>query len=500
MLGEWPEYPLEELCELIVDCPHSTPKWTDQGVVVLRNQYIRNGRLDLSDPSYTTEEDYEARIKRAVPTAGDLVLTREAPMGEVCKVPEGLRCCLGQRMVLIRANRDLIEPDYLLFAIQSPYLQHQISWSEGTGTTVSNIRLPDLRGFKIPTPSLEIQRWISGVLKALDDKTSLNRQINTTLESMAQALFKSWFVDFDPVIDNALAAGNEIPDALQKRAARREALRQQTNKTANKTTEATDADSPEQALPDTGLSDQRLPPEIQQLFPDRFVFTEEMGWVPEGWEVQPFGDLIETTIGGDWGKEVPDDKHTRRVAIIRGTDLPTVRSASKGAIPFRWVEDKKFKTRELVDGDLVIEVSGGSPKQPTGRSTYITQDTVNMLEGSVVAASFCRKLRPVSKHVGLLLALHLDRIYGEGKMWSYQNQSTGISNFQTKVFLESEFVITPNKEELLVSFFEIVRPLINKSRSNDSETLADIRDSLLPKLLSGQITIPDAEQQLAEVL
>ena len=85
-------------------------------------------------------------------------------------------------------------------------------------------------------------------------------------------------------------------------------------------------------------------------------------------------------------------------------------------------------------------------------------------------------------------------------MWGYQNQSTGISNFQTKVFLESEFVITPNKEELLVRFFEIVRPLINKSRSNDSETLADIRDSLLPKLLSGQITIPDAEQQLAEVL
>ena len=84
---------LESLCELIVDCPHSTPKWTDEGIVVLRNQNIRNGVLDLSTPSYTNEEDYQKRIKRAVPQAGDIVFTREAPMGEVCIIPEGLKCC-----------------------------------------------------------------------------------------------------------------------------------------------------------------------------------------------------------------------------------------------------------------------------------------------------------------------------------------------------------------------------------------------------------------------
>ncbi|MEB3274640.1 MAG: restriction endonuclease subunit S, partial [Prochlorothrix sp.] len=149
------------MTELIVDCPHSTPEWTDSGVIVLRNQYIRNGRLDLSDPSYTTEDGYASRIKRAVPTAGDLVLTREAPMGEVCQIPEGVKCCLGQRMVLIRADKSLVNPKYLLFVIQSPYLQHQISWNEGTGTTVSNIRLPNLRAFKIPTPELETQKAIA---------------------------------------------------------------------------------------------------------------------------------------------------------------------------------------------------------------------------------------------------------------------------------------------------------------------------------------------------
>ena len=80
---------LGSLCELVVDCPHSTPKWTDEGIIVLRNQNIRNGVLDLSTPSYTNEEDYQKRIKRAVPQVGDIVFTREAPMGEVCMIPKG---------------------------------------------------------------------------------------------------------------------------------------------------------------------------------------------------------------------------------------------------------------------------------------------------------------------------------------------------------------------------------------------------------------------------
>ena len=93
------EVRLADLCESIVDCPHSTPVWTGSGVVVLRNQNIRNGRLDLSEPSYTDEAHFVDRTRRALPTDGDLVITREAPMGEVCMIPPRLRCCLGQRMV-----------------------------------------------------------------------------------------------------------------------------------------------------------------------------------------------------------------------------------------------------------------------------------------------------------------------------------------------------------------------------------------------------------------
>ncbi|MCG7904894.1 MAG: restriction endonuclease subunit S, partial [Candidatus Thiodiazotropha weberae] len=206
------------------------------------------------------------------------------------------------------------------------------------------------------------------------------------------------------------------------------------------------------------------------------------------------------TIGGDWGKEESDEIHQKCVSIIRGTDIPSVKSGAIGSTPTRWVEEKKFKTRELRDGDIVIEVSGGSPKQPTGRSAYVTAANLKMLGGSSVPASFCRKLSPKTKALGFYASRHLDHIYAIGKMWGYQNQSTGISNFQTKTFLETEMVVLPDSEVIMDKFFEMARPMIDKGRSGENEHIAKLRDTLLPKLLSGQLRIPEAEKQVAEAL
>lgn len=189
---------IRELCELVVDCPHSTPTWTSQGKIVVRNNNIKNGRIDLSSPSYTDEEHYKQRTKRAVPRPGDIIITREAPIGEVGMIPDGVECCLGQRMVLLRPNLDICNNYYLLYSLQSRFVQHQISWSEGTGTTVSNLRIPHLEQIKIPYLPLEEQEKISSFLRVLDEKINLNRGINANLQQQAQAIFKSWFVDFEP--------------------------------------------------------------------------------------------------------------------------------------------------------------------------------------------------------------------------------------------------------------------------------------------------------------
>ena len=360
-----------------------------------------------------------------------------------------------------------------------------------SGSAQPSLNRNHIHPMPIFVPEVEQQKAIADALGALDDKIELNRQINATLESMAQALFKSWFVDFDPVIDNALAAGNDIPEPLQAKA----------DKRAGQHVWTSDEDA-RRASATEGASHQRkpLPDGLQQQFPDRFVFTEEIGWVPEGWKVCSFGKLIEHTIGGDWGKEDLDEKHTLQVSVIRGTDIPSVCAGSRGAIPVRWVEEKKFRTRELIDGDIVLEVSGGSPKQPTGRAALVTQQSIDQLGGSVVPASFCRKLRPTSVEHGVYGYLHLSRIYGLGKMWGYQNQSTGISNFQTKVFMDAEPVILPSSELVLKEFYKMVRPLIDRSRSRESEALSALRDTLLPKLLSGELRIPEAEKQVAEAV
>ena len=257
------------MCEAVVDCPHSTPVWTDSGFVVLRNQNIKDGRLDLSAPSYTDEEHFKQRVRRMAPRPGDIVITREAPMGEVCKIPDGLTCCLGQRQVLLRPKAG-INADYLLYALQSPVVQEQIRWNEGTGSTVSNIRIPVLEKIEIPRLGAS-EQFIAAALKSVDDKIDLNRRINQTLEAIAQAIFQSWFVDFDPVKAKIAA-----------RAEGRDPLRAAMSAVSGKADAELDALPPEQYG--------QLAATVA-LFPDE-MDASELGEIPKGWSVSKVETLL----------------------------------------------------------------------------------------------------------------------------------------------------------------------------------------------------------------
>ena len=185
---------LQDLCISITDCPHSTPQWTKDGFLVIRNYNIKSGRLDLSKPSYTNKMDFAKRIQRAAPKAGDIIITREAPMGEVCRIPDGLECCLGQRIVLLKPNYSLVDGDYLLYALMSKEVQTQILYNEGTGSTVSNLRIPLLCNLPIPYVDRTQQRKISGILANIDHKIALNTAINDNLRQQAQAIYNNMFI------------------------------------------------------------------------------------------------------------------------------------------------------------------------------------------------------------------------------------------------------------------------------------------------------------------
>ena len=321
---------------------------------------------------------------------------------------------------------------------------------QATGSTFPNVSRDLISKLPIPRISLASAKKIACIVEPLDDRIALLRETNATLEAIAQALFKSWFVDFDPV--RAKQQG-QMPEGMD---------------------EATAA-----------------------LFPDSFE-ESELGLVPKGWQLIPFGKLLSHTIGGDWGDEESNDKTDIKVAIIRGTDIPDLQSCNSGRVPIRYTSKKKLNARQLADSDIVLEVSGGSKDQPTGRSIFITHQLLEQFDCPVEPASFCRLLRPISKDIGIVLSQHMTAIYAAGKTWEYQNQSTGIANFQTTHFLESELVILPSKE-VLEAFAEIVRPIIDRSHLTQIAQLSDIRDALLPRLISGQLRITETVDAVEEI-
>lgn len=188
---------LDELCVQITDCPHSTPQWLSSGKLVLRNFNIHNGRIDLSNVSYTDDETFFARNKRATPIPGDIVMSREAPMGEVAIIPNGFECCLGQRMVLLHPDATVCNGKFLMYSLLSPFVQKQIKRSDTTGSVVSNLCIPDLCALEIPYINIERQECIVALLSDIDSKIDNNNVIAAELEGMAKDLYDYWFVQFD---------------------------------------------------------------------------------------------------------------------------------------------------------------------------------------------------------------------------------------------------------------------------------------------------------------
>jgi type I restriction/modification specificity protein len=188
---------LLDICEAIVDCPHSTAKNDGTGYPLIRTPNVGKGRLKLAGVHRVSENVYNLRNERAVPQVDDLILAREAPVGNVAIIRQGQQVCLGQRTVLIRPNKECVDPDFLVYYLLSPKLQHNLL-SSANGATVSHLNMSSIRSLEVQVPDIEVQKRIGAILARIDDKIELNTAINENLEQQAQALYKAWFVDFEP--------------------------------------------------------------------------------------------------------------------------------------------------------------------------------------------------------------------------------------------------------------------------------------------------------------
>ena len=395
MVDGWGTATIEEIAEKVAMGPFGSSikveTFVSEGVPIISGQHLHGIKVDDTQGFNFISHEHARQLANANVMRGDLVLTYAGNIGQAAYIPDDSkfeRYIISQRQFYMRCNRTMVIPEFVALYFRSPAGRHQLlANTSQVGVPMIARPVTYLRTIEIPLPPLPEQRAIAHILGTLDDKIELNRRMNQTLEEMARAIFQDWFVDFGPV--RAKLEGREP----------------------------------------------YLPRELWDLFPDRMV-DSEVGEIPDGWEVKAFGELLADVIGGDWGNETPDPVNSERVSIIRGTDIPRLRNGGVGGTPQRYTTDKKAKRRMLQDGDIVIEVSGGSPTQSTGRSMIVTEDILQRFSGTVVCASFCRRFRPKGWEEGLLAFQHLDFLNSIGKMWEYQLQSTGISNFQTQRFLE----------------------------------------------------------------
>ena len=280
-----------------------------------------------------------------------------------------------------------------------------------------------LNNINIPLPPFLEQESIALTLSCLDDKIELNAQMNKTLEEMAQAIFKSWFVDFDPFKDG------EFEDS-------------------------------------------------------------ELGKIPKGWKVGTLGELVHSTLGGDWGKEVLTDNYSQEVYCIRGADIPEIVKGNKGKMPTRYILPKNYLAKKLEPSNIVVEISGGSPTQSTGRVAYISKSLLLRYDKGMVCTNFCRAITPIENY-SYFIYYYWTYLYEKGVMFLYENGTTGIKNFDLNSFLNREEIIIPKGEilnkfnEAMLSVFEIIF-----TNGLQTEQLKKLRDYLLPKLMSGEIRIP----------
>ncbi|WP_082229896.1 restriction endonuclease subunit S [Haloarcula marismortui] len=217
MRTDWQVVEVKKVCDLVVDCINNTAPTVDEQTPykMLRTSNIGDGRLDLSDVKYVSEETYEEWTRRAEVKQGDVLLTREAPLGDVAYVNQEDTIFLGQRIMQYRANPDVLNPRFLSYAFLSPFVQAQIHKYKGSGSTVDHIRVPECEKIEIPLPNIEYQNKVAKILGSLDKKIDKNRQMNQTLENLAQAIFEGHFVEFEPYNDFKETEKGPIPSEFE---------------------------------------------------------------------------------------------------------------------------------------------------------------------------------------------------------------------------------------------------------------------------------------------
>lgn len=452
----WQILPLEEAVDALIDYRGKTPKKTNSGIPLITAKIVKGGAI-LPATEFIAEEDYDSWMIRGFPQIGDVVVTTEAPLGEVAQLSDS-NVALAQRIVTLRGVKGLLFNDYLRYVMQGSYVQRQLE-SRATGSTVSGIKQSELRKVLLPIPSLQEQIFIASHLKSLDDKIQLSQQINQTLEQMAQAIFKSWFVDFEPVKAKiaALEAGGSAEDALLA------AMQAISGKNETQLT-LLQAEQPEQ------YAELRA---TAELFPSAMQ-ESELGEIPEGWDASTIGQSFILTMG----QSPPGDTYNEI-----GEGVPFYQGRTD--FGFRFPIQRVFctePTRLAQTRDSLVSV-----RAPVGDVNVALQQCA--LGRGVAGLRHPKGHQSFVFYSARSLKLHFELYNGEGTVFGSINKK----DFQNLP------IVIPSANALK-AFENTVAPLDSRIETNEHiiRTLSELRGTLLLKLLSGELRLPEAEAQIQE--
>lgn len=404
----WDRGTVESLMEAIIDYRGKTPKKTAAGVPLVTAKIIKGGRIK-KPTEFIAASGYDSWMRRGLPKVGDVLITTEAPMGEVAQLRSS-DVALAQRVILLRGRVGTVNNTFLKFVLQSGQVQAQLR-ARSSGTTVLGIKQRELRKVELPLPPLDEQRRIAAVLGALDDKIELNRQMNRTLEGMAQAIFESWFIDFEDV-------------------------------------------------------------------PDSEMVESELGLIPKGWRVGKLGD-----VARQHRLTVKPEEQEPDTPYIGLADMP------QGSIALGdWghASDATSAKAQFIEDDFLF-----GKLRP-----YFKKVGVAPCDG--ICSSDIIVVRPKERHwYGYVLgALTLDTFI---RFTTGVSTGTRMPRVSWKAMAGYDLVLPP--PERAEEFDARVRPAVARIKASiwESRTLAALRDALLPKLISGEIRVPNAEKAVEAV-
>lgn len=357
-------------------------------------------------------------------------------------------------IIRVRLNQKIANPAYYYYLFNSNYGKWLLS-TILRQTAVSGITGSDLNKLIVPNPPRTIQDSVAKLLSSLDDKIAINQKINCDLEQMSQTLFKSWFVDFDPVIDNALDAGNPIPEALQSRAELRQKVR-------------------------NSADFKPLPADIRALFPAEFEETE-LGWVPKGWILESVAKAININPS----VKLPKNTVAKYVDM---KSLPTQGYSISDVIEKPYAGGAKFQKNDTLFARI-------TPCLENGKTGFV--DFLDEQETAFGSTEFIVMRGTTKVHYSYVACLARENNF---RLHAIQNMvgSSGRQRVQNSCF-DSFYIAVPTPSVMSL-FAGKVSSYFDKMYccNMENKSLTALRDTLLPKLISGELSLEDLPNLVAQ--